>query len=494
MEESVPPSENHVPETPQPETPQPETPQPAAPLRLPPSPGLAPKDHAEAVAVFRSELVGSLTRRELDHGELHAAFVALSKESYRLPGADVTRRFSVTTLERWFYAYRKGGLAALRPRPRSDRGHAQDLTEEQRVLVLDIRREHPSASVPLILRTLVSDGRLAKDTTSEPTVRRLFKEHGLDRVPLRDGAGKKARLRWEAARPNALWHSDVCHGPALTIAGVSRPLRIHAILDDNSRFIVAIEACHTEREVDMLALLVKALRRHGKPDALYLDNGPTYIGEVLRIACARLGISLLHARPYDAPARGKMERFWRTLREGLLDHVGSLSSLHDVQVRLLAFLDAHYHRAPHAGNFGRAPGAVFGEAVREPDGLTEEKLREALTVRERRRVRKDTTVPVDGTDYELDQGYLAGQVVVVAYSLLDRSEPPWVEHEGKRLPLHPVDPVKNSRRKRPPRREPNPGAGTAAAPAFDPAGALLDEALGRKPRAAAIDEDDEGAR
>ena len=178
-----------------------------------------------------------------------------------------------------------------------------------------------------------------------------------------------ARRRGSAGRrraPGALWHADVCHGPALTIDGKSRPLRIHALLDDASRFIVAIEARHTERETDMLEILVRALRRHGPPDVLYLDNGSTYIGEILRTACARLGISLLHARPYDAPARGKMERFWRTLREGCLDHLGSLTSLHDVEVRLCAFLDEHYHRAPHASLMGRAPGAVF--AAREAPG------------------------------------------------------------------------------------------------------------------------------
>jgi putative transposase len=425
---------------------------PATPPPMTKAPPLAPKDHAEAIAIFRSEIVGALTRRELDHGELRAAFRAISQERFRPPGVETTRRYSVTTLERWFYAYRAGGLAALRPAPRSDRGHAQELAPEQRQL-RDIREEHRSASVPLILRTLVADGRLAAGAVSQATVRRLYVEHGLDRVPMREGGGQKTRLRWEAASPGALWHADVCHGPALTIDGKSRPLRIHALLDDASRFIVAIEARHTERETDMLEILVRALRRHGPPDVLYLDNGATYVGEILRVACARLGISLLHARPYDAPARGKMERFWRTLREGCLDHLGSMASLHDVEVRLLAFLDEHYHRAPHSSLIGRAPGAVFAAGKRPPDDLDEQKLKDALTVRERRRVRADTTVSVDGQDWELDQGFLAGRVVTVGRSLLEGS--PWVEHEGKRLPLHLVDPKANAHRKRPPRR---PGA------------------------------------
>src|SRR5574341_2123990 len=199
---------------------------PAASPPLPKHPSLAPKDHAEAVAIFRSEIVGALTRKDLDHGELRAALRALTAERFRPPGSDTTRHFSLPTLERWFYAYRKGGLGALRPAARSDRGHAKELTAEQRELLLDIRREHRSASVPVILRTLVADGRLEAGAVSQATVRRLCVEQGLDRVPMREGGGQKTRLRWEAESPGAVWQADVCHGPALTIDGRSRPLRI----------------------------------------------------------------------------------------------------------------------------------------------------------------------------------------------------------------------------------------------------------------------------
>ena len=180
---------------------------------------LAPKDHAEAVARFRSEIVGALIRRDLSRGELRAALQSLARERFRPPGSDITRCISFTTLERWFYAYRRGGLDALRPMPRGDRGHGRELTTTQRDLLLDIRREHSSASVSLILRTLVLEGRLARDAVSESTVRRLYQAHGLDRIPLRSGAGEHTRLRWQAATPGALWHGDVCHGPALTIDG-----------------------------------------------------------------------------------------------------------------------------------------------------------------------------------------------------------------------------------------------------------------------------------
>jgi putative transposase len=443
---------------------------------------LVPKDRAERTALFRSEIVGALTRRDFNRGALRKALVELSQERFRPPDSDRTRTYSVTTLERWMYRYKRGGLAALKPSARSDQGRGRRLSAEQKQLLLDIRREHPSASVPLIIRTLELDGRLEKNVLSRQTLRRLYRENGLDRIAARDGKGPKTRLRWQAEKPDALWHGDVCHGPALYIDGVARPLRIHALMDDASRYVVALEAHHAERELDMLGLLVRGIRRHGRPDALFLDNGPTYSGEVLRVACARLGVTLLHAKPYDPEARGKMERFWRTLREGCLDHLGQVSSLHDVNVRLWAFLDQHYHRTPHAGLMGCAPATVYATRETPADATDEKAIFDALTVHIRRRVRRDTTVSVQGRDWELSLGFLAGQVVTIGYSAADPDSPPWLEHGGKRHPLHPVDALKNARTKRPPRR---PQAEVAPEKkrnvAFDPPAALLDRAVGRRP-------------
>jgi len=442
---------------------------------------LTPKDHAEAVALFRAEVIGSLTCRELVRGELAEELRALAGKRFRPPGLHHTRSYTFPTLERWYYDYREGGLAALRPRPRSDRGRARALTPKQLELILDIRREHPSASAPLILRTLMADGRLIADAVRPVTLNRLFQAHGLDRRAARDGSGGHTRLRWQAERPWALWHGDVCHAGALLIGGVRRPLRIHGLLDDASRYVPALEAHHQEREVDMLGVWVRALRKHPAPDALYLDNGSTYRGDILRVACARLGVTLLHARPYDAPARGKMERFWRTLREGCLDHLGEVASLHDVNVRLWAFLDQHYHRAPHSSLMGKCPKTVLDQNPRPADALDEAALREALTVRESRRVRRDTTVSLHGEDWELEQGFLAGRKVTLAYCLVDPQEAPWVEHEGKSYPLHRVDPLANARAKRPARRKTLSADPNQPKPEFDPAGVLLDLVSGRRP-------------
>lgn len=440
---------------------------------------LAPKDRAETTAIFRAQVIGPLLTREYcAHGELADAIRDVARNKHMPPGASVSRFFSEATIERWYYRYKKGGLPALRPRRRSDSGHARELTDAQRDLLLAIRREHPTTSAALILRTLELDGRIAPRSVSLSTLRRLYGQHGLDRVTLASTDGR-VRMRWQADRADALWHADVCHGPAMKIAGRTVPLRIHALLDDHSRYVVAIQAATTEREVEMLSLMVKAMRGLGRrPDALYLDNGATYTGEVLATACARLEIGLMHATPYDPEARGKMERFWRTLREGCLDHLGTPGSLHDVQVRLLAFLAKHYHVAPHASLMGKSPGEVYETARRDARPIEDAELGGALRVHAKRRVRRDGTVEVGGVTFETRAGFLAGRVVVVARTLLDPTADPWVEHEGERYVLGRVDAEENARRKKV-----GPTSNRAARGLdvpFEPASAMLDALMGRK--------------
>jgi transposase InsO family protein len=424
------------------------------------------RSQREAVALFRLQVLGSLPRRDLTRGLLRSALRELSQQRFRPPGSDVTRSYSVTTLERWYYRLRKLGIAGLEPCGRADAGRGRQLTQEQRELLLDIRREHPGVSVPRILGTLLLDGRLKSGTITESTLRRLYQQHGLDRIYKQQKGAARARYRWQAEAPGVLWHGDVCHGPALTMGKRKVPLRIHALLDDASRYIVGIAAFSTEREMDMLQIFSKSLRMWGAPASIYLDNGSTYRGETLATVCGRIGISLVHARPYDPQARGKMERFWGTLRQGCLNHMGTLSSLHDVHARLMAFVTQHYHRAPHAGLLGRSPESVW--AGRNLTDLDEATLARAFTLRATRRVGGDGTVSVGGRLWETDHAYLARRQVTIARPLLEPNQAPWVEHEGRQLDLTLVNTVTNGRRKRQPV-----AARTGVDVAFDPVGTLL---------------------
>ena len=423
---------------------------------------LVPKDHAEEIAVFRSQVIGQLKHRVLTRGELRTALNELAAQTFRPPGAECTKRYSIPTLERWYYRFKKNGAAGLTPAPRSDRGRAQALTDEQRKLVCDVRREHPSASAELILRTLIGQGHFGEHTVSATTLRRLLAERGLDRVSLRSAPEAPGRQRWEASHAGAIWHGDVCHGPALHIGNKQVPLRIHGMLDDQSRFVVALEARSSETEDDMLGIFVAAIRKLGRPDALYLDNGSTYSGKALATACMRLGVSLMHAKPYDPQARGKMERFWRSLREAVLDHLDRTLPLREVQARLDSYLATHYHSQAHGSLSGQTPTERWAERTVRP--VTDDELTTALTLRSNRRVSRDGIISLDGRLFEVRQGFLAGRVVEVTSCLVEGLAPVVrVEHDGRAYVLTPLDARMNAIRKRPARSEP-------AAPSipFDP--------------------------
>lgn len=434
--------------------------------------------HAHAVAMFRYGVIGPLLCREFGHGELRAELRILAQRRYRPPKSTRTRRFSLSTIERWYYAFRRDGLDGLVPGRRSDAGRATALEAKVRELVLAIRREFPTVSTALVRRTLIDEGILAADTISVATLNRFYAEHNLRRQKRGSKANQRRERRcWQAPHAGSLWHGDVCHGPTLIDGDTRTPVRIHALLDDRSRYIIALEVHTHEREVEMLGMLARAIVRHGVPVGLYLDNGATYRGEDLAHIAARLKMGLTHARPYDPEARGKIERFWRTMREQCLDFIGAGATLHDVRVRLAAWLERRYQRDPHAGLMGRCPKRVWEISERVTRRLDHDTLLAAFTTCERRRVRKDGTLTVKGRTYEVAQGHLAGKTVEIIAGLppFDRDYRPQVVVEGIARPLHELDPVANAARHRKPIPVPEPAISTG----FDPSQTNLDRSAGR---------------
>ena len=120
--------------------------------------------------------------------------------------------------------------------------------------------------------------------------------------------------RFEADRPNELWTGDALHGP--TIGG--RKTYLFAFLDDHSRAIVGHRFGFAEDTVRLAAALRPALASRGVPDGIYVDNGSAFVDAWLLRACAKLGIRLVHSTPGRPQGRGKIERFFRTVREQFL--------------------------------------------------------------------------------------------------------------------------------------------------------------------------------
>lgn len=316
-------------------------------------------------------------------------------------------------------------------------------------MLLDMRQEHPTAAADLLLDAAVANGVLAEGAISLPNLRRMYAQNGLTRTSKKPRHLRaRDRRRWETDRICRVWHTDVCHVRRRKADGGVEKVYVHAILDDHSRFIVAIKVCEGETENDLLELLVEALLRYPAPEVFYVDNGSTYRGDMLILALDKLGVRLLHAAPYDPEARGKMERFWRTLRQRLLDHDEAPRTLHELNAALLAWIDTDYHRRPHGGLLGDRPGPRFRAGLAAlPGPRSIEEIAQALQEHRTAKVRKDATFSVNGTLYEVRGRHLGGKTVHVAIDPFT-DKVIRVQQDGANLPFGVCDARANARNRR----------------------------------------------
>jgi putative transposase len=215
------------------------------------------------------------------------------------------RRYSRGTIDRWLRAWRKGGLAALKPSPRAGTGTVRahpELFAEAAALRLEL----PGRSAAQISSILYHRHGIA---VAERTIRARLRRAGLHREAL--AAGPKTYGRHEAARPNERWISDVPAGPWVPLPGRegSARARLFLIVDGHSRLLADGRFFDRENARACQDLLRQAVTRRGLPEVFYRDNGAPFSNAWLARACAVLGIRLVHSRPYPPEGRGKQEAY-----------------------------------------------------------------------------------------------------------------------------------------------------------------------------------------
>jgi transposase InsO family protein len=406
------------------------------------------KDRRQEVALFRLAVLGDLVHTELRRGALRRALQKKASERWVFPDGK-SRRVSAKTIQSWLYAYRKHGFDGLVPQPRKDRGRSRSIPAKIQTLILDMKREDPGRSTPLILRELENVGLMRRGDFSASAVNRLLTRHGLSGPKMQ--LEVKARHRFVAATCGELWQADACHGPKLFDPQAGREVRvkIFGLLDDKSRLITYLRASFHERQEDFLRVLFEAVRRRGVPRCLLLDNHGSFTGSDARVTCGRLGIRLVHARPYDGASKGKIERFWRSLRGHVLDRLDleTVRTIDELNLRLMAWVNGEYNVRPHSGLGGRAPLDVFEEdadQIRFVEDAAE--LEANFVAHVERAVKNDCTCTVAGQVFEVPP-HLRGQKLTLYYQVL-RPSVLWIEDGDTRVSVHQVDAVANSRRPR----------------------------------------------
>ena len=186
--------------------------------------------------------------------------------------------------------------------------------------------------------------------------------------------------------------SDVMHGPAVVVAGRRKQKTyLIGLLDDATRVVPYAAFALSESTAAFLPVLGQAVMRRGIPKRLYVDNGAAFRSHHLALVCAKLGITLIHARPYQPQGKGKQERFFRTVRMRFLPTLGARTrrSLDALNRRLWAWVEGEYHQAPHRGLDGTTPldaWAMRSGDVRVPG--PELDLREMFLFEQKRKVQQ----------------------------------------------------------------------------------------------------------
>ncbi len=355
------------------------------------------------VALFRYSVLGPLvSRSELPRGELKATLRELAARHYDIPGSR-NSLLSEKTIEAWYYAWRRGGIEALTPKVRSDRGQSK-LAPEVQAAILAAKRENPRRSIRTIRRLLERRGTVAKDQLSRSAIHRLLQAHGLSR-PSGSASEPEERRAYVAEYAGDIWYGDVMHGPRVPIAGALRKAYLVSLMDDASRLIIHSAFCPGETALDIEAVLKQAVLKRGLPVKLVIDNGPAYRAKTLQGICARLGIHLVYCRPYTPEAKGKLERWHRTFRAQFLSELDTarLRDLSDLNARLWAWLESVYHNTPHGGLEGQTPLRRYQQDLPRIRtlGPLAARLDALFYHRVTRKVRKDGTVSYQGERFEV---------------------------------------------------------------------------------------------
>ncbi len=396
-----------------------------------------PTDHRHAVALFRYGLIADLVHLPPGAKGLYALLEAKAARDYTIPGSARTR-VAPETLRDWLKHYRRGGFDALLPKPRTDRGRSRALPPAVVDVLLAVKEGNPALSVQLVIREAREHPEVPPELPLPPaTVHRLLARHGLMNKPA-DAAGEADRRRFAFQLAGQMWMSDVMHGPTVWVGGRKRKTYLIAFMDDATRVIPDCAFALAENTTAFLPIFKQAVQRRGLCQRLYVDNGANYRSHHLALVCAKLGIALIHSRPYKPQGRGKIERFFKTVRAQLLTRLtaADVASLQALNRRLQQWVEGEYHHAPHRGLDGRTPleqWALCGDEVRFPEpGLD---LDDLCLFETQRKVQKDRTVSLHGVVYEVDAA-LVGEKVTLRY---DPSAPTGraiqVWHEGKAIEL-----------------------------------------------------------
>ncbi len=384
---------------------------------------------SEQTALFRYGVIADFVHLPSGTKGLYQLIRKKAERQYTIPGSTRTR-IAEETIRSWLKKYRKDGFDGLLPKVRTDKGKPRKLPLEVADILLNAKEEYPDLTVPLVIKKARATGAIPNDIgLPQSTVYKLFARHGLTgkkKSPAKD------HRRFSFQYAGDLFMSDVMHGPAVkTKNGRKCKTYLIAFIDDATRVIPYASFAFSEKTIDFMDVMKQAILRRGIPMRLFVDNGSAFRSQHLSLVCAKLGITLIHARPYHAEAKGKIERWFRTIRLQFLPMLTQkdMQSLESINRALWTYIEIEYHRTPHR-ILGEPPldrWSQVGQRVRYPEPGVD--INDLFLFESKRKVQKDRTVSLNGTVYEVDAS-LVGETVTLRYDPGNQGDLIEVCHNG----------------------------------------------------------------
>ena len=390
---------------------------------------------AALVAQFRFALIAPVIQDLFPDATKTAYYKRVTENPLKLPDG-TTKEYDYKTVEKWVSQYRLGGIDALMPRERSDKGTSRALPDTAIEEIYRLKEAFPRLNATQIHQKLIADSFIPA-SVSVDAVQRFIKHNDL----------KSARKAFEEDMFGKMWQADTCYLPHITEDGQCRRVYCVMIIDDHSRLLVGGELFYNDNAANFQKVLKDAIATYGIPDKLYVDNGGPYCNEQLSLICGSVGTVLLHTRVRDGASKAKVERHFRTLKERWLYtlDVASISSLAEFNSLLKDYMRS-YNTTFHTG-IDCTPFSRYQDTKshsRTPQ--SREWLEECFLNRIARKVNKDSTVSIDKTSFDVPMQFISMKVDI-RYQPSDM-DTAFILYEGKHFPLLRTDKNANCHTKR----------------------------------------------
>jgi putative transposase len=309
------------------------------------------------------------------------------------------RQFTWRTISTWFYRYKKRGITGIENKVRRDKGQPRKITPEELLEALNIAKQHfrdKHYDRMRLYRYCIEKGILNQKQISQTSFYRMIREYAL----LKDETKNKKRLAFAMQYANQLWQGDTMFGPYVKTANAHKQAKLIAFIDDASRVITHGEFFFEENIDTLVRVLKAAFYKRGIPEQLYVDNGSIYCSQEITLICARIGCILRHTPVRDGAAKGKIERFFRRVRQQFLSKNLDLSSLKTLNDQFTLWLEDEYNSSHHSA-IGMKPIDRFSFDLKRIKFLSPcETNDELFFAEETRKVKKDNTFSFKNIRYE----------------------------------------------------------------------------------------------